>query len=114
MNLSLPTENGVWQRAAWIRGVCRAIKRREKQLSVTLKCSDCIPSPRVRGSDFEQVPSAYRSGDQPERRQRVDASTTTGIAEFMPWREVGWIFRDGCCIAIERRGPLNRARELVD
>jgi hypothetical protein len=27
-----------------------------------------------------------------------------------PWREVGWIFRDGSAVAIERQGDRTRAR----
>jgi hypothetical protein len=34
--------------------------------------------------------------------------------EFKPWREVGWIFREGDCIAIERQGDETRARVVVD
>ena len=41
-----------------------------------------------------------------------------GHAEALPelntWREVGWIFRDGSCIAIERQGDETRLRVLVD
>ena len=33
-----------------------------------------------------------------------------GIPEIRPWREVGWIFKDGDALAIERRGELTRAR----
>jgi len=33
---------------------------------------------------------------------------------FKTWREVGWIFRDGECIAIERHGEEIRSRVLVD
>ncbi|HEY1651554.1 MAG TPA: hypothetical protein VGG09_06690 [Acidimicrobiales bacterium] len=32
------------------------------------------------------------------------------LPELKPWREVGWIFRDGGCVAIERRGDTTRAR----
>jgi hypothetical protein len=43
---------------------------------------------------------------------------TTGAAESLPdlnpWREVGWIFRGGSCIAIERRGQEVRHRVLED
>jgi hypothetical protein len=33
-----------------------------------------------------------------------------GIPEMRPWREVGWIFRDGDTFAIERSGNDTRAR----
>jgi hypothetical protein len=32
------------------------------------------------------------------------------LIESLPWREVGWIFRQGQCIAIEGKGPDVRAR----
>ena len=32
------------------------------------------------------------------------------IPEIRPWREVGWIFRDGGAFAIERQGDRTRAR----
>jgi hypothetical protein len=34
------------------------------------------------------------------------------LPELEAWREVGWIFRDGGCIAIERRGDQTRQRTL--
>jgi hypothetical protein len=38
---------------------------------------------------------------------RPEAET---IPEMRPWREAGWIFRDGCAVAIERQGEHTRAR----
>ncbi len=35
---------------------------------------------------------------------------TEAIPEMRPWREVGWIFRDGDALAIERRGDSTRVR----
>lgn len=32
------------------------------------------------------------------------------IPEIRPWREVGWIFKDGDALAIERQGEQTRAR----
>jgi hypothetical protein len=32
------------------------------------------------------------------------------IPEIRPWREVGWIFRDGDAVAIERQGDRTRTR----
>jgi hypothetical protein len=32
------------------------------------------------------------------------------VPELTPWREVGWIFRDGEVIAIERQGTQTRMR----
>jgi hypothetical protein len=33
------------------------------------------------------------------------------IPEIRPWREVGWIFRDGGAFAIERQGDRIRTRK---
>lgn len=32
------------------------------------------------------------------------------IPEMRPWREVGWIFRDGDAYVVERQGERTRAR----
>jgi hypothetical protein len=34
------------------------------------------------------------------------------LPELRPWREVGWIFRDGQTIAIERQDERTRARSV--
>ncbi len=48
------------------------------------------------------------------RTEETKQSEATGHAEPLPelnpWREVGWIFRDGGCIAIERHGDEIRSR----
>lgn len=50
-----------------------------------------------------------------EREQReADSAEREALPELKPWREVGWIFRDGGCVAIERRGGVTRAREMAD
>ena len=36
------------------------------------------------------------------------------LPELTPWREVGWIFHDGVCVAVERRGDETRSRVLGD
>jgi len=36
------------------------------------------------------------------------------LPELDPWRVVGWIFRDGACIAIERHNEEIRSGVLVD
>jgi hypothetical protein len=46
--------------------------------------------------------------------QRATAASPEALPELRPWREVGWIFRDGGCVAIERNGDETRARVLVD
>jgi len=46
--------------------------------------------------------------------QGVTTATAEALPELKPWREAGWIFRDGDCIAIERKGEETRERVLVD
>ena len=47
---------------------------------------------------------------------RIDEAAVHGpehsdaIPEIRPWREVGWIFRDGGALAIERQGDRIRTR----
>ncbi len=40
----------------------------------------------------------------------TEHAVAQGIPEMRPWREVGWIFRDGDAFAIERSGGDTRAR----
>jgi hypothetical protein len=47
----------------------------------------------------------------PEQRTAAPAEP---LPEYKPGREVGWIFRDGGCVAIERQGTEIRTRVLVD
>ena len=49
-----------------------------------------------------------------QERQAAVTVTAEALRELKPWREAGWIFRDGDCIAIERKGKETRARVLVD
>jgi hypothetical protein len=44
----------------------------------------------------------------------ADSAERDGLPDLKPWRECGWIFRDGGCVAIERQGDVTRTRELVD
>jgi len=48
------------------------------------------------------------------RTEGTKQAEATGYADrppdLKPWHEVGWIFRDGGCIAIERLGDEVRAR----
>jgi hypothetical protein len=50
-----------------------------------------------------------------EHEQREGcAGAVDVLPDLNPWREVGWIFRDGRCVAIERQGDLTRARSADD
>ena len=43
-----------------------------------------------------------------------DGDGGRALPELAPWRQVGWIFRDGDSIAIERQGEELRTRVLAD
>jgi hypothetical protein len=51
-------------------------------------------------------------GDSEQARAEEDAA----LPDLKPWRQAGWIFRNGDCVAIERQGDeLDRfARVLAD
>jgi hypothetical protein len=47
-------------------------------------------------------------------QREADTVEREALPDLKPWREVGWIFRDGGCVAIERRDDVTRMREMVD
>jgi hypothetical protein len=48
---------------------------------------------------------SIRTGEAADGSEQPSA-----IPEICPWREVGWIFRDGDALAIERQGDRIRTR----
>lgn len=52
-------------------------------------------------------------GVKVRERREVESTEREALPDLKPWREVGWIFRDGGCVAIERQGDVTRAREMV-
>ena len=71
--------------------------------------------PPVTGHDTTGAHAAFMGLGVEVREQReADTAERRPLPELKPWREVGWIFRDGGVVAIERRGDVTRARELVD
>jgi hypothetical protein len=44
------------------------------------------------------------------RINRPGTEQAEPIPDARPWREVGWIFRDGGVLAIERQGTRTRVR----
>jgi hypothetical protein len=48
-----------------------------------------------------------------DRDSRASAEGAEGIPEMRPWREVGWIFRDGDALAIERQGDRTEVRSAA-
>jgi hypothetical protein len=53
--------------------------------------------------------STHRQPDVESRTERAHANP-----DLKPWREVGWIFKDGEVIAIERQDDLTRERKVMD
>jgi hypothetical protein len=50
--------------------------------------------------------------EQEQREREADTAERAALPDLKPWREAGWIFRDGGCVAIERRSDESGAREL--
>jgi len=46
------------------------------------------------------------------RERKADAEHPRTLPELKPWREVGWIFRDGEVVAIERQDDTIRERRV--
>jgi hypothetical protein len=48
--------------------------------------------------------------------EKVRARTAkyAALPDLLPWREVGWIFRDGESIVIERQGDETRVRKVTN
>ncbi len=53
-------------------------------------------------------------GHTEKSQHEVTEGTTGALPDLNPWRQVGWIFRDGECVAIERQGQRLRSRVLAD
>jgi hypothetical protein len=69
--------------------------------------------PGVTGRDTTGAHAACMELGVTEREQReADTAERAALPDLKPWREVGWIFRDGGCVAIERQGDVTRVREL--
>jgi hypothetical protein len=51
-------------------------------------------------------------GAGPRLAENADCTAGRGEAlrDIRPWREVGWIFKDGDALAIERQGDRTRQR----
>jgi hypothetical protein len=51
-----------------------------------------------------------------DRSNKVPAGDTKlaeSISEFKPWRELGWIFKDGDAVVIDRLGSDVRLRKVA-
>ncbi len=47
-------------------------------------------------------------------RTQTAAAAPDALPELAPWREMGWIFRDGECVVVERKGEHTPTRVEVD
>ena len=66
--------------------------------------------PNVTAHDTPGVHSGSMEGTG-TTPQGEGTATAEALPELEAWREVGWIFRDGGCVAIERRGEQTRQRK---
>lgn len=57
-----------------------------------------------------EFPMARAFNDREGMRRAPDGTDPIGLRT---WREVGWIFRDGQILAIERRGRQTRVRQAM-
>jgi hypothetical protein len=48
------------------------------------------------------------------RSGRSTSERSDAVADLKPWREVGWIFKDGEVVAIERHEDETRMRKVAD
>ena len=69
--------------------------------------------PNITGHDTPEVHAGSMEGTG-TASQGEGTATAEALPELEAWREVGWIFRDGGCVAIERRGDETRLRTLGD
>jgi len=55
-------------------------------------------------------------GDEHAESGQRNDEEDAALPDLKTWNQAGWIFRDGDCVAIERRGdePDRRARVLAD
>jgi hypothetical protein len=49
-----------------------------------------------------------------QRKTASEAERAEVLPDLKPWREVGWIFRDGQVVAIERKDDATRVRNVED
>jgi hypothetical protein len=96
---------------------CSLVTRENTLTASTFGAAETAPQlqPIVTGHDTTEVHALpMRRAREEQKREGTTVNTAESLPELKPWREVGWIFRDGDCIAIERKGDETRARVLVD
>ena len=73
------------------------------------ECNPSTPAMTREGRTLSRMTHA-----QSRREEPVPVESAGSLPELKPWREAGWIFRDGDCIAIERQGDETRVRIPAD
>jgi hypothetical protein len=58
---------------------------------------------------IDDMVSTHRHSTVARTAERADA-----LPDLKPWREVGWIFKDGEVVAIERQDDETRVRKVED
>ena len=51
--------------------------------------------------------------DRSNKGVASDSRVAEPIPEFKPWRELGWVFKDGDAVVIDRKGSDVRPRKVV-
>jgi hypothetical protein len=49
--------------------------------------------------------------DRSDKGVASDSRLAEPIPEFKPWRELGWVFKDGDAVVIDRKGSDVRLRK---
>ena len=73
------------------------------------ECNPSTPAVTPGGRTLSRMRHA-----QSTEGEAVPVESVGSLPELKPWREAGWIFRDGDCIAIERQGDETRVRITAD
>jgi hypothetical protein len=53
------------------------------------------------------------TSDRSNKGVAGDTKLAEPIPEFKPWRELGWIFKDGDAVVIDRQGSDARLRKVA-
>ncbi len=79
------------------------------------QCPTSAPQLQPEVTEDETTQDQIRLMRRTEKsREGGSTASADALPELDPWREVGWIFRDGACIAIERHCEEIRSGVLVD
>jgi hypothetical protein len=53
------------------------------------------------------------ASDRSNKGVASDSKLAEPIPEFKPWRELGWVFKDGDAVVIDRKGSDVRLRKVA-